>query len=70
MSKRLSKSIANFDYFDKASIFYLQQAVEYLLFVFIAKLEILYNSKCLSFSFAFSLATGIIAKLLETTRIK
>ena len=70
MSKRLSKYIASFDYFDKSLI---------VLFVTTGSISIASFATVIgtpvgvtrgSFSLAFSLCTGIVRKLLKTTRNK
>ena len=70
MSKRLSKYIAAFDYFDKSLILLSATSggasVASCASIIGAPSEI----ASASFGFAFSLVTGIVKKILKTTRIK
>ena len=70
MSKRLSKYIASFDYFGKSlivlSITTSSVSIASFATVIGAPVEIV----SASFSLAFSISTGIIKKLLKTTRSK
>ena len=65
MSKRLSKYITSFDYFDK-SLIVLSITTGSISISSFAPLGIIIAS----FSLAFSISTGIIKKLLKTTRNK
>ena len=65
MSKRLSKYIASLDYFDK-SLIVLSITTGSISISSFAPLGIIIAS----FSLAFSISTGIIKKLLKTTRNK
>ena len=70
MSKRLSKYIASFDYFDKSLIFLSVTTGT----ISIASLATFTGAPAgivnASFSFTFSIFTGIVKKLLKTTRNK
>ena len=70
MSKRLSKYIASFDYFDKSLIFLSVTTGT----ISIASLATFAGAPAgivnASFSFTFSIFTGIVKKLLKTTRNK
>ena len=70
MSKRLSKYIASFDYFDKSLIFLSVTTGT----ISISSLATFTGAPAgivnASFSFTFSIFTGIVKKLLKTTRNK
>ena len=70
MSKRLSKYIASFDYFDKSLIFLSVTTGT----ISIASLATFTGAPAgivnAIFSFTFSIFTGIVKKLLKTTRNK
>ena len=70
MSKRLSKYIASFDYFDK----YLFALSATTVSIFIASFATIIGAPVgiasVSFGFKFSISTGIVKKLLTTTRNK
>ena len=70
MSKRLSKYIASFDYLDKSLIVLsiTTGSVSITSFVTVTGAPVGIVSG--SFSLAFSISTGIIKKLLKTTRNK
>ena len=71
MSKRISKYIASFDYFDKSLIFLSVTTGSISIASFatiIGALVGMMSASC-SVSF-FSITTGIVKKLLKTTRIK
>ena len=70
MSKRLSKYIASFDYFDK-SLIILSVATGSISMASIATvIETPVGMMRASCSLAFSISTGIVKKLLKTTRNK
>ena len=70
MSKRLSKYIASFDYFDK-SLIYLNVATGSISIAsFATVIEAPVRRMSASFSLAFSISTGIIKKLLKAMRNK
>ena len=70
MSKRLSKYIASFNYFDKSLIVLSVTTGS----IYIASLAAVIGAPVgiasVSFSLAFSMSTGILKKLLKTTRNK
>ena len=70
MSKRLSKYIASFDYFDKPLIVLsvTTDSISVASFASVIGAPVLMASA--SFSLAFSISTGILRKLLKTTRNK
>ena len=71
MSKKLSKYIAAFDYFDKALIIFLfatSRGISIISLTSIVGVPV--GIACASFSLIFSLATGIVKKLLKITRNK
>ena len=74
LSKRLSKYIASFDYFNKSLIVLTQQLVAFLLHHLQLLLELLYGAPVeiasASFSLAFSISTGTVKKLLKQQEIK
>ena len=70
MSKRLSKYIASFDYFDKSLIilFIATGSISIVLFATVIGAPVgMISASC---SLAFSITTGIVKKLLKTTRNK
>ena len=70
MSKNLSKYIAAFDYIDKNLIVLSATFGGISIISFTSVIGILAGLASASFTLAFSLATGIIKKLLKTTRKK
>ena len=70
MSKRLSKFIASFDYFDKSLIllYVTTNSISIASFAIVIGAPVEIASA--SFSLAFLISTGIIKKLLKTTRNK
>ena len=70
MSKRLSKYIASFDYFDKSLIVLSVTAGSISLASFAAVIGLPVGILSGSFSFAFSISTEIVKRLLKTTRNK
>ena len=70
MSKRLNKYTAAFDYFDKALIILSATSNGVSIAYFASIIGASVGIASASFSFGFSLATGIIKKLLKTTRNK
>ena len=70
MSKRLSKYIASFDYFDKSLIFLSVIAGSISIASFVTVIGAPVGMASASFSLAFSMFTGIIKKLLKTMRNK
>ena len=69
MSKRLSKYIASFDYFDK-SLIVLFIATGSISIVFATVIGAPVGMISASCSLAFSITTGIVKNLLKTTRNK
>ena len=70
MSKKLSKYIASFDYFDKALIV-LSTTSGGISIIFLTSIaEVPVGIASASFSLIFSLSTGIMKKVLEITRDK
>ena len=70
MSKRLSKYIASFDYFDKSLIilFIATGSISIVLFATVIGAPVgMISASC---SLAFSITTGIVKKLLKITRNK
>ena len=70
MSKRLSKYIASFDYFDKSLIvlFIATGSISIVLFATVIGAPVgMISASC---SLAFSITTGIVKNLLKTTRNK
>ena len=67
MSKRLSKYIASFDYFDK-SLIVLSVTTSIASFATVIGAPV--GMMSASFSLAFSITTGFVKKLLKTTRNK
>ena len=70
MSKRLSKYIASFDYFDKSLIVLSVTAGSISIASFATVIGAPVGIASASFSLAFSISTGIVKKLLKTTRNK
>ena len=70
MSKRLSKYIASFDYFDKSLIVLSVTTGNISIASFATVIGAPVGIVSASFSLAFSISTGIIKKLLKTTRNK
>ena len=67
MSKRLSKYIASFDYFDKSLIVLSVTTGSISIASFATVIGAPVGMVSASFSLAFSISTGIIKKLLKTT---
>ena len=70
MSKRLSKYIASFDYFDKSLIYLNVTTGSISIASFATVIEAPVARMSASFSLAFSISTGIIKKLLKAMRNK
>ena len=70
MSKRLSKYIASFNYFDKSLIVLSITTGSVSIASFATVIRAPVGIVSASFSLAFSISTGIIKKLLKTTRNK
>ena len=70
MSKRLNKYIASFDYFDKSLILSSVTTGSISIASFATVIGAPVGIISASFSLAFSISTGIIKKLLKTTRNK
>ena len=70
MSKRLSKYIASFDYFDKSLIVLSVTTGSISIASFATVIGAPVGIVSASFSLAFSISTGLIKKLLKTTRSK
>ena len=68
MSKRISKYIASFDYFDKSLIILSITAGSVSIASFATVIGAPVGIIRASFSLTFSISTGIIKKLLKTTR--
>ena len=68
MSKRLSKYIASFDYFDKSLIVLSVTTGTISIASFATVIGAPVAMVSASFSLAFSISTGIVKKLLKTTR--
>ena len=68
MSKRLSKYIASFDYFDKSLIVLSVTTGSISIASFAPVIGLPIGIVSASFSLAFSISTGIVKKLLKTTR--
>ena len=68
MSKRFSKYIAFFDYFDKSLIILSVTIGTIFIASFVTVIVAPVGMASASFSLAFSISTGIIKKLLKTTR--
>ena len=70
MSKILSKYIASFDYFDKSLIVLSETTGSISIASFAAVIGAPIAMASASFSLSFSIFTGIVKKLFETTRNK
>ena len=70
ISKRLSKYIASFDYFDKSLIILSVTTGSISIASFATVIGAPVGITSASFSLAFSICTGIVKKLLKTTRSK
>ena len=70
MSKRLSKYIASFDYFDKSLIVLSATSGSISIASFATVIETPIRIVSASLSLAFSLSAGLVKKLLEITRNK
>ena len=70
MSKRLSKYIASFDYFDKSLIVLSVTTGSISIASFATVIGAPVGMTSASFSFAFSISTGIVKKLVKTTTNK
>ena len=70
MSKRLSKYIASFDYFDNSFIFLSATNGNISIASFSTVIGGSVGIASASFSLAFSLSTGIVKKLLKTKKVK
>ena len=70
MSKRLSKYIASFDYFDKSLIVLSVTSGGISIASFTTVIEIPVGIASASLSLAFSLCTGLVKKLLKAIRNK
>ena len=70
MRKRLSKYIASFDYFDKSLIVLSVTTGSTAIASFATVIGASVGKTSASFSLAFSISTGIIKKLLTTTKNK
>ena len=70
MSKRVSRYVASFGYFDESLIVLSETSSDISIASFAPVIGVPVGIASASFSFAFSLTTGIIKKLLKTTRNK
>ena len=70
MSKRLSKYISSFDYFDKSLIVLSTISGSISIASFATVIGIPMGIASASFSFTFSLCTGLVKRLLKATRNK
>ena len=70
MSKKLSKYIASFDYFDHSLIVLSATIGSISLASFTTVIGIPVGTASVSLSLTFSLCTGLVKKLLKTTRNK
>ena len=70
MSKRLSKYIASFDYFDNSLIVLSVTTGSISVASFATVIGAPVGMVSASFNLAFSISTGIVKKLLKTTRNK
>ena len=70
MSKRLSKYIASFDYFDKSLIVLSETSGSISIASFAAVIGTPVGIASASFSLTFSFYTGLVEKLIKTTRNK
>ena len=69
-AKRFSKYIATFDYFDKSVIVLSVTTGSISIASFATVIRALVGMASASFSLAFSISTGIVKKLLKTSRNK
>ena len=67
MSKRLSKFIASFNYFDKSLIVSSATSSSISIASFVTVIRTPVGIASASLSFTFSLSTGLVKKLLKTT---
>ena len=70
MSKRVNRYVASFGYFDESLIVLSETSSDISIASFAPVIGVPVGIASASFSFAFSLTTGIIKKLLKTTRNK
>ena len=70
MSKRLSKYISSFNYFDKLLIVLSVTTGTISITSFAVVVGVLLGMMCASCSLAFSSTTGIVKNLLKTAKIK
>ena len=70
MNKSLSKCIASFDYFDKSLIFLQVTTCSISIASFATVIGASVGITSASFILAFSICTGIVKKILKTTRNK
>ena len=70
MSKRLSKYIASFDYFDKSLIVLSVTTGSIYIASYATVIGALVGMASASFSLAFSISTRIVKKMLKTTKNK
>ena len=70
MSRRLSKYITSFDYFDKSWIILSETTSSISIASFVTVIGAPVGMVSASFSVAFSISTGIMKKLLKATRNK
>ena len=70
MSKKLNKYIASFDYFDKSLIVLSAATCTISIAPFVTVIGAPVEIASASFSIAFSISTGIVKKMLKTTRNK
>ena len=70
MNKRLSEQVASFDYFDKSLTVLSVTTGSISIASFATVIGALVGITSASFSLAFSICTGIVKKLLKTTRSK
>ena len=70
MSKKLSKYISFFDYFDKSLIVLSVKCGSISISLFVTVIEIAVGKTSASLSLAFSLCTELVKKLLQATRNK
>ena len=70
MSKRISKNIASFDYFDKSLIVLSATSGSISIASYATVIGTPIGIASASLSLAFSLSTGLVKKLLKTTRYK
>ena len=70
VSKKISESISFFDYFDKSLIVLSVTSGSISIAFFVTVIEVPIGITRASLSLAFALCTGLVKKLLETTRNK